>query len=308
MRAERDAAIAHKRIQLTSIRPVPRQMPLILAGLNEIAHGYDAALCDIWGVLHDGRRAHGAAVDALASFREQRGPVILLSNAPRPVVDVEKQFAKLRIPHGCFDAILTSGVLAHEDLARRSRDRTLEILHIGPERDRGIFAGLPVSCVTAEQAELVVCTGLFDDDTESPEDYREALTDLCRRKLPFLCVNPDIVVQRGGQLVYCAGALARLYEQLGGVSVYYGKPHRPIYDAALTLAAKAAGRSDLRVLVLGDGLETDVRGANAAGLDAVFIADGVHGEDIRELTPAAVRRLCDDSGVSVVAAIRALVW
>lgn len=293
---------------MSSAPPVSRRAPVILNGLHEIAPNYDAALCDVWGVLHDGRSAHARAVEALRQFRNGHGPVILLSNAPRPVADVESQFARLGIPHDCYDAILTSGVLAHEDLARRSRDHTLRILHIGPERDRGVFAGLPLSCVAPEEAEVVVCTGLFDDDTESPDDYRESFTDLCRRKLPFLCVNPDIVVQRGGQLVYCAGALARLYEQLGGTSVYYGKPHRPIYDAARTLAVKESGHRHPRVLVLGDGLETDIRGANGAGLDAVFIADGIHGEDIGELTAASVEKLCTASGVSVIAAIRALVW
>lgn len=293
---------------MNSARPVSRQMPVILRGLHDIAPDYDAVLCDVWGVLHDGRRAHMRAVEALRVFRQERGPVILLSNAPRPVSDVEQQFAKFGIPQDCYDGILTSGVLAHEDLARRSRERSLQILHIGPERDRGIFAGLPLSFVTDDKADLVVCTGLFDDDTESPEDYRQRFADLCRRKLPLLCVNPDIEVQRGGQLVYCAGALARLYDQLGGVSNYYGKPHRPIYDAACALAAKVAGRRDMRVLVLGDGLETDIRGANGAGLDAVFIADGIHGDDIRELTPSAVGQLCGNSGVSVIAAIRALVW
>jgi HAD superfamily hydrolase (TIGR01459 family) len=289
-------------------RPVSRPAPVILTGLHEIAQDYDAAFCDVWGVLHDGRSARRPAVEALRRFRKERGPVILLSNAPRPVSDVQKQFAGLGIPHDCYDAILTSGVLAHEDLARRSRKRTVKVLHIGPERDRGVFAGLPVCCVAADEAELVLCTGLFDDDTESPKDYRELLSDLCRRKRPLLCVNPDIVVQRGGQLVYCAGALAHLYEQLGGTSVYYGKPYLPIYDAARKLAAETAGRRELRVLMLGDGLETDIRGANAADLDAVFIADGIHGDDIHELTPASVEKLCSDSGVSAIAAIRALVW
>ena len=291
-----------------SARPASRCAPVILKGLHEIAQAYDAAFCDVWGVLHDGRSARRPAVETLRKFRRERGPVILLSNAPRPVSDVEKQFAGLGIPHDCYDAILTSGVLAHDDLARRSRAGTVKLLHLGPERDRGVFAGLSVSCVSADEAELVLCTGLFDDDSESPEDYRDLLTDLCRRKLPLLCVNPDIVVQRGGKLVYCAGALARLYDQLGGTSVYYGKPHRPIYDAACNIAAGIAGRRDLKVLVLGDGLETDISGANAAGLDAVFIADGIHGEDVRELTPATVQKLCSDLGVSVRAAIRALVW
>ncbi|HEX3431823.1 MAG TPA: TIGR01459 family HAD-type hydrolase [Rhizomicrobium sp.] len=289
-------------------KPVSRRAPAILAGLREIAQDYDAAFCDVWGVLHDGRSVRTPAVEALRKFRERRGPVILLSNAPRPVSDVEKQFARLGISHDCYDAILTSGVLAHDDLARRSHGQRLRLLHIGPERDRGVFAGLPIDCVPADRADLVLCTGLFDDDTESPEDYRQMLTDLCTRRFPFLCVNPDIVVQRGGQLVYCAGALARLYEQLGGRTLYYGKPHRPIYDAALKLAVARANRADLRVLVLGDGLETDVRGANAAGLDAVFIAGGIHGENIRELTEASVEKLCGELGVFALAAIRTLVW
>jgi HAD superfamily hydrolase (TIGR01459 family) len=293
---------------LYSDPPVSAHAPASLKGLHEIARHYDAAFCDVWGVLHDGRRAREPAVEALRVFRNERGPVILLSNAPRPVSDVEKQFAALGIPHDCYDAILTSGVLVHDDLARRSRECALDLLHIGPGRDRGVFAGLPVRCVTADEAKLVLCTGLFDDNTESPEDYRALLTDLCRRNLSLLCVNPDIMVRRGGQLVYCAGALARLYEHLGGTTTYYGKPHRPIYDAAHRLAAETAGRHDLRVLVLGDGLETDIRGANLAQLDAVFIADGIHGEDIRELTPASVQKLCNEMGVSAIAAIHALVW
>jgi HAD superfamily hydrolase (TIGR01459 family) len=232
----------------------------------------------------------------------------LLSNAPRPIDDVQKQFARLDVPDDCYDAILTSGVLAHDDLARRSNGRELKLLHIGPERDRGVFAGLPVRFVAAADAEFVVCTGLSDDETESPEDYRDLLTALDRRHLEFLCANPDIVVRRGGQLVYCAGALARLYAHLGGRVIYYGKPYAPIFDAALTLAREAAKCSDLRVLVLGDGLETDIRGANTAGLDTVFIAEGIHGEDLREITPVAIQKLCNELGVSVTATMRMLVW
>ena len=293
---------------MPSRQPPISRAPRILAGLREIADDYDAALCDIWGVVHDGTHAHGDAVNALRTFREHRGPVILLSNAPRPVSDVEQQFARLAIPHDCYDAILTSGVLARADLARRSAGHQLKLVHIGPERDRGVFAGLPIACVSPDEAELVLCTGLFDDDTESPEDYRIQLSDLCRRHLPFLCVNPDIVVQRGGKLVYCAGALARLYEELGGAVIYYGKPHPPIYEAARKLAQEQGRSRDLRVLVLGDGLETDIRGANAAGIDAVFIADGIHGQQIDILSPDTIEKLCSESGVSVVAALRALVW
>jgi HAD superfamily hydrolase (TIGR01459 family) len=199
-------------------------------------------------------------------------------------------------------------MLARGDIARRSAARELRLLHIGPERDRGIIAGLPVICVEANEAELVLCTGLYDDDTETPDDYRTALADLKARGLTLLCANPDIVVQRGGKLIYCAGALARLYEQLGGQVTYYGKPHAPVYAEALARLRAAAHRDVLRVLVLGDGIETDIRGANGAGIDAVFIADGIHGEDIPELAPPALARFFDDAGVTAKGAMRRLVW
>lgn len=281
--------------------------PAILSGLAEIAGEYGALLCDVWGVVHDGHSARAPAVEALRKFRTGRGPVVLLSNAPRPVEDVRKQFAHLGVPEDCYDMILTSGVLARDDLARRSQNGSLKILHIGPERDRGIFAGIPLACVEAERAELVLCTGLFDDDTETPDDYRDLLADIARRKLTLLCANPDIVVQRGGQLVHCAGALARLYEELGGRCIYFGKPYAPIYEAALSGVRELAKRA-VRVLVLGDGLNTDIRGANAAGLDSVFIVDGIHGQDIPDLTPEAVARLFAQSRVYARGAMRALVW
>jgi HAD superfamily hydrolase (TIGR01459 family) len=286
----------------------PAIAPVILGGLRDIAGNYDALLCDVWGVVHDGTHAHGEAVEALRRFRIQHGPVILLSNAPRPAEDVEQQFARLHVPADCYDSILTSGMLVREEIARRSQGRELRILHIGPERDRGIISGLPVICVDPENAEVVLCTGLFDDDTETPEDYRALLCDLKHRGLTLLCANPDIVVQRGGNLIWCAGALARLYTELGGDVVYYGKPHMPVYEAALARLRAAAKNDALRVLALGDGLETDIRGANAARLDAVFIADGIHGEDVSELTPAALARLFARAGVTAASAMRRLVW
>ncbi|HEY2447058.1 MAG TPA: TIGR01459 family HAD-type hydrolase [Rhizomicrobium sp.] len=284
----------------------PFPVPAIYSGLGEIAESYDVILCDVWGVLHDGRSAHSRAIEALQRFRGLRGPVILLSNAPRPAKDLRAQFERLAVPEDCYDAILTSGMLAREDLACRSAARELKILHLGPERDRGIFESLPVVCVEAGQAELVLCTGLFDDDHETPDDYRDVLRDAEGRGLEFLCANPDILVQRGGALVYCAGALARLYETLGGRSVYYGKPYAPIYAAALEIAGKKHKRP--QCLAIGDGLETDIRGANAAGIDAVFIADGVHGENIPEVTSGIIASLCAEAGVTARGAMRALVW
>ncbi len=204
--------------------------PVILSGLHEIARDYDALVCDVWGVLHNGAHAHAPAVDALKRFRAEFGPVVLLSNAPRPVDALEEQFKKIGVPKDCYDAIMTSGVAARVDLAKRTEGGRLAIFHLGPERDRGVFDDLPIDCVEPDKARVVLCTGLFDDDHETPDDYRELLDALRNRGLTMLCANPDFVVQRGGQLVYCAGAIARAYEKTGGAVVYYGKPHTPIYE------------------------------------------------------------------------------
>lgn len=280
----------------------------ILSGLSEIASDYDALVCDVWGVLHDGKHAREPAVIALQNFRKTRGPVVLLSNAPRPAVEVEKMLARFGVPNDCYDSIMTSGVAARENLAARAHGHTLPMLHLGPERDRGVFEGLPVECVDAAHAKIVLCTGLYDDDTETPDDYREMLNDLRGRGLTLLCANPDIVVQRGSQLIYCAGAIAREYQKIGGDVVYYGKPHLPVYEATLAKARASAGREIKRPLAVGDGLETDIRGANRAGLDALFIADGVHGEELGDLSPETLAKLFAKSGVSARAAMRALVW
>jgi HAD superfamily hydrolase (TIGR01459 family) len=282
--------------------------PSILTGLHQIAAGHDALICDVWGVLHNGARVHHAAVDALNRFRADFGPVVLLSNAPRPISALEEQFAKLGLPHDCYDAIVTSGVAARDDLARRSKGGRLALFHLGPERDRGIFEGLPIDCVEPDAASLVLCTGLFDDDTETPADYREMLLGLRARDLVMLCANPDIVVQRGGVLIYCAGAIARAYEEIGGRVVYFGKPHPPIYREVLAKARHIAGHEIKRPLAVGDGLETDIRGANNVGIDSLFIADGIHGEEVGDGAPEALAKLFGKTDVIAQAAMRVLLW
>jgi HAD superfamily hydrolase (TIGR01459 family) len=227
---------------------------------------------------------------------------VLLSNAPRSVRDLKTQFARLGVPDNCYDEIITSGVAARQDLTDRSAAGELPIYHLGPERDRGVFEGLPVVCTDAGNAAVVLCTGLFDDDVETPGDYKSLLRDMRTRNLILLCANPDIVVQRGSKLVYCAGALAQAYEAIGGSVVYYGKPHRPIYD--LTLKAIKATRP----LAIGDGLATDIKGANGAGIDALFIADGIHAKEVEPLTPGHLRSLFENAQVRVIGTMRTLVW
>jgi len=279
-------------------------MTQIISGLQEIAPGHDALVCDVWGVLHNGDKALMPACDALRTFKENHGPVILLTNAPRPVSDVEELFVKkYGVPLDCYDAIVTSGVATRDDLANRAKAHRLAMLHLGPERDSGIFEGLNVETVDVDRAEIVLCSGLYDDDTETPADYVELLAKMKARNLPMICANPDWQVQRGGRLVYCAGAVANEYEKIGGEVIYYGKPKTAIYDyvRALTKGAK-------NPLAIGDGMHTDIRGANAAGMEALFIADGVHGEDVRELTERQMAELFAKAGVHAKAAMRALVW
>ncbi|MDB5592565.1 TIGR01459 family HAD-type hydrolase [Enterovirga sp.] len=248
-------------------------------GLEEVAARYDLLLCDVWGVLHDGVSAFRAAGDALARYRQGGGRVVLVSNAPRPGADVVAQLAALGVRRDAFDDIRTSGDLTRDLVAGRGAER---FHHIGPERDLGLFDGLPARACPLDEADYVVCTGLFDDETETVADYADALRAMRARGLLMVCANPDIVVERGDRLIICAGALAAAYEEMGGQSVTAGKPHRPIYQAALELGATLLGRpADLaRVLGVGDAIRTDVAGGHGAGIDTLLVARGIHAADL----------------------------
>ncbi len=244
--------------------------------LRELAADYDVLLCDIWGVVHDGEAAFGPACEALAAWRATRGPVILISNSPRPCGDVAAQLDELDVPRAAWSAIVTSGDATRVLLRQRAPGPALAI---GPERDQPLYEGLGLRFGDIEAATFIVCTGLIDDEREGPEDYRAVLTSASRRGLEMVCANPDIVVQRGGRLIYCAGALAELYATLGGAVAVAGKPHAAIYDLCMAAAAELLGRAvdRARVLAIGDGLATDIVGANAQGLDAMFVGGGIHG-------------------------------
>jgi HAD superfamily hydrolase (TIGR01459 family) len=277
--------------------------PRLISGLSEIAAGHDALICDVWGVVHDGQRHHPAAAEALTRFREKHGPVVLLTNAPRVPAEVAAQCASYGLPPDCYDAIVSSGGAAREELARRSTGGTLPLYYIGPDRDLAMIAGLDIRRAPIEEAEVALAIGLRDDMTETPAMYAGELEAMRARGLVMLCANPDLVVHRGERLVYCAGSLAQAYEALGGAVIYYGKPHRPIYDSAL-----AAAGNPKRPLAVGDGLLTDIRGANAAGLEALFIADGVHGEETRPYTGEHIQALFTRFGAEASAVTRALKW
>ena len=244
--------------------------------LESLSSDYDILLCDIWGVVHNGEAAFGQSCAALAEWRAKKGPVILISNSPRPSPGVVEQMDDLGVPRAAWSDIVTSGDVTRVLLAAR---RAAPVFAIGPERDEPLYDGLGLVFAPLEDAGFICCTGLIDDEVETPEDYRAMLNTAAARGLEMICANPDIVVQRGDRMIPCGGALARLYDELGGRTVMAGKPHPPIYERCLGVAQELTGRlvDRARVLAIGDGVATDIAGANGQGLDVLFIGGGIHG-------------------------------
>jgi HAD superfamily hydrolase (TIGR01459 family) len=283
---------------------MPEAIP-ILSSIADLADTADAWIVDIWGVMHNGARAHPTAVEACRRFREAGGTVILLSNAPRPFAAVVPHMTGLGVPPDAYDAGVTSGD-ATRDMISEWRGRPL--LHIGPERDLGLFEGLDVRLAPAEEAEAVVCSGLWDDTRETPDDYAGLFRGLLARGVPMICANPDIMVERGHELLYCAGALAEAYEAGGGRVIYAGKPHAPIYARTLEEIARVRGRAveKDRALCIGDGIDTDLKGAAGAGLRSVFVASPIFVPN--GLDAAVLRELFAGRPFTPIAALPALAW
>ena len=246
--------------------------------LADLAPAYDVILSDVWGVVHNGLKATPEACEALVAFRKQGGQVVLITNAPRPREAVAKQIEHFGVPRDTYDAIASSGDVTRSVIRSRPGQ---SLYHLGPDRDKPIFTGLDVSFAPLERADYVVCSGLENDDDETAEDYRPRLEQMLARRLFMVCGNPDVVVERGPRLVYCAGAIADLYKSMGGEVLYAGKPYRPIYDLALSLV-KGKAPPLTRVLAIGDSLRTDLTGANSIGVDFVFLTAGIHAADFAD--------------------------
>jgi len=262
-------------------------------GLRDLVGGVEVVLSDIWGVVHNGLVAFPEACEALHTFRKQGGTVILITNAPRPADSVQRQLRKLGVADDIYDAIVSSGDLTRQFVADHPGRK---MYWIGPERDSSLHRGLDMVLAPLEQTDYIVCTGLFDDETESAEDYRKMMLQARDRNLTLICANPDIVVERGDRLIYCAGAIAELYRELGGEVIFYGKPHRPIYERAMELAAERHHHPiELnRVLAIGDSVRTDLAGAHSFGIDCLFVTRGIHAEEfegVDQLDPASVKEL-----------------
>jgi len=284
--------------------------PTFTERFSTLAGGYDVVLSDVWGVIHNGIAATVAACDALTRFRRQGGTVMLITNAPRPGEVVTRFLDKLAVSRSAYDGIVSSGDVTRAAMAARPDKH---VFHIGPERDLPIFDGLGLDFVPLAQADYVVCTGLRDDEVETPENYRAELGELLRRKMFMLCGNPDLVVERGDRLIYCAGAIADLYGTLGGEVLYAGKPHRPIYELALQRVGGLRGVTPAkpRVLAIGDSVRTDLRGATDFGLDCLFVTAGIHAEELgdrHDPNLAALNKIFADAGVAPKAVTQRLVW
>jgi HAD superfamily hydrolase (TIGR01459 family) len=285
-------------------------LPSITNHFASLASAYDVLLCDVWGVVHNGVVATPESCDALMRFRRQGGTVILITNAPRPGEVVMEFIDRLEVPRAAYDGIVSSGDVTRAEIAERAGK---SVFHIGPKRDLPIFDGLNLRIKPIESADYVVCSGLFDDTTETPQDYNHLIETMHRRGLLMICANPDIVVERGEELVYCAGAIADLYAAAGGDVLYAGKPYRPIYELALNCAQKlrAAAVDHDRVLAIGDSVRTDLKGAIAFGIDCLFVTAGIHAEELggRESPdPAALGDIFAAAGLYPKMVMRSLAW
>jgi HAD superfamily hydrolase (TIGR01459 family) len=283
----------------------------IITRAGPLLERYRVLFCDVWGVVHDGITAYPGANDALPRFRQSGGIVVLVSNAPRPGDSVARLLDQKAVRREVWDDIVTSGDLALRHIAEAGYKR----LHrIGPaRRDRDFFDVLPGPHADIEQAEALVCTGLNRDREEQPEAYLPLLGQALARKLPFICANPDLAVHVGADLLPCAGAVAALYEDMGGTVFWAGKPHATAYGSALERAAALTGGPVDRahVLAIGDAVRTDLAAADGAGVDALLIAGGLHRDEVVVDGVIDAQRLADllaPPAPRAVAAMVNLAW
>ena len=240
---------------------------------QDIEDNYDSLICDVWGVIHNGRELFESVNDCLVNFRSKQKPVVLLSNAPRPSKYIERMLNQLGLDRKSFNEIVTSGDLTMSALNESHYGS--KCYHIGPDRDLNIFDGVNVSRVSFDEADFLFVTGLFDDETEDENSYSSILDEAKKRNLKLVCANPDIAVQRGEKLIPCAGAISKKYEEMGGKAINIGKPFSPIFDKAVNLIKGINENQNPRIIVIGDGLETDIKGANILKMDSLLVLGGL---------------------------------
>lgn len=284
----------------------------ILTHLEALLSQYDTLICDVWGVLHNGIRAFPDANDTLMRFRQKGGNVVLLSNSPGTSDNVTPLLISKGVKREAWDVMVTSGDLTRWEILRR---KLTHVHHIGTQRDVPTFDGLNITRVDLDDAQALVVTGLFDDENETANDYKPLLAQALTRRLPLICANPDLIVHVGAQLYPCAGAIAELYETMGGEVYWAGKPHKPAYDAAFAQAHVLRNNPHQKILAIGDALRTDITGAQRAGLHSLLITQGIHRDDLHgDASPhSAIRqdilnKICEPFSNTLVGAADALRW
>jgi len=281
---------------------------------HQLSTRFPVWLCDLWGVVHDGRRIFPQACEALINHRNTGGCVVLITNAPRPRHAIQGQMKGFGVPDDAWDDLVSSGDVTRELVRRRAGSN---VYHLGPHEDAALLEGLPVNWTGLDEAQAVLCTGLNHDGRdggtpETPDDYRPVLAGMVARHLPFICANPDKVVGVGGKLYPCAGSLADIYQELGGAVEMAGKPYSPIYEVALARATESMSRTIAgdEVLAIGDGIPTDVEGARANGLPVHFITGGIHAADNEGIEAEAIASGLQRKmpGLAVAGVAPGLVW
>ena len=297
--------------------PEVTSLPRLGQGLSELSQEVDLILCDVWGVVHNGVKHHASAVDALCRFRRRGGTVILVTNAPAPKAQVMRRLDSLAVPRDCYDGIATSGDVTIGMIVDAGCP---PLFSIGPQeeyalyRDAAKLGPRAPRIVPIAEAEMAICIGL-DETGDRPEDYDASLHGLRARAIPLVCANPDIVVEVGDELVYCAGAIAERYAAIGGRVIHAGKPHAAIYALALSLSDAIRGPTDrTRILAIGDAMHTDIDGARGQGIASLMITSGIHrgalhaGDRDSELDEAAFRQFLAGYEAAPSAALPALRW
>lgn len=288
----------------------PGQAIAIIEGAGDLLARYDVLFCDVWGVVHNGRTAYTLGCEALSRFRAAGGTVVLVSNAPRSQPSVARILEEKGVPPDCWDDIVSSGEIARAHVRAQGFSA---LHHIGPDRDLDVFDDLGVATVSMRGAQALFVTGLIDDANETGDDYRARLKPARARRMPMICANPDLVVDVGGTLLACAGAIAEVYERMGGPVFWAGKPHACAYHVAHRTAERLRGATvpRERILAIGDAFRTDIAGASAYGLDALLIAQGIHREALMptgSLDPATLEAHARDADVRPIAAMTTLIW
>ena len=265
-----------------------------LEHLSEIFQEYDAFIIDLWGVMHNGVYLNKSAMNAVSELTSKGKRVVFLSNAPRPTKNVVEFLRKMKMEERFLKNVLTSGEAALNSLKQNKFGE--KFYHLGPQRDDSLFSNIKKNKTTLQECDFILCTGLFDEEYENLEFYKDLLRDHTKKKL--ICTNPDLIVHRGGDEEYCAGKIAEIFENLGGKVVYFGKPHKEVYLSCL--------KTNQKTLVIGDNLKTDIKGANNMKLDSVFITSGVHKS--KTIDENLMEKLLDDHNVTSNYFQKELTW